>query len=164
MTIHGNGFRVETVPVAPNPEGRRAAERAAVAELLARLPGAPAEYSHSADGRPYIDGADYDISISHSTTTAAMAWSRSGRIGVDVENARGAQLRRVAQRFLTESELEACADEAALLRAWTIKEAAYKALPDPPADLRQIRLADIAPLLAMSEPCGGGWISVVLIP
>lgn len=90
-----------------------------------------AEIGHLPSGAPVICGADRlaTISISHSRTTLLLAVSRSGRpIGVDTEAAnRTRQLLRVAPRFLAPSQQCWATDPDLLLRAWTIKEAIYKA-------------------------------------
>lgn len=90
-----------------------------------------AEIGHLPSGAPVICGADRlaTISISHSRTTLLLAVSRSGcPIGVDTEAAdRTRQLLRVAPRFLAPSQQCWATDPDLLLRAWTIKEALYKA-------------------------------------
>ena len=74
-------------------------------------------------------GTPTTIPIKHSRTTLLLAVSRSGRpIGVDTEAAnRTRQLLRVAPRFLAPSQQCWATDPDLLLRAWTIKEAIYKA-------------------------------------
>ena len=79
-----------------------------------------AEIGHLPSGAPVICGADRlaTISISHSRRP----------IGVDTEAAnRTRQLLRVAPRFLAPSQQCWATDPDLLLRAWTIKEAIYKA-------------------------------------
>lgn len=101
----------------------REAEREVVSALLAHLlPGA--HLSHLPSGAPVVD-ARRCISVSHSRRIAVLA-AADAPIGVDAEENREAQLRRVAPRVLTEQEMAACPD---LLLAWTAKEAAFKAVP-----------------------------------
>lgn len=110
----------------------RSRERRAVAALAGAAFGG-AEILHHPDGAPYVEGhPEVHISVSHSTRLAVLAVAPVP-VGVDIEEPRTA-LRRVAARFLTEAELEVYAAPADLLRAWTLKEAAFKALrPDVPA-------------------------------
>lgn len=76
------------------------------------------------------------VSISHSRHWAAVALNPECRIGVDIEEARPEQLRRVAPKFLSGAERRLWDDR--LLEAWTCKEAVYKA-----AGVRGLPLADI---------------------
>ena len=173
-----DGICVYLAPIEAG-EGRREAERAAVAQLAVAAMRYPCAISHRADGSPYIEGADAEISVSHSRRCAALAMSRRGRIGVDIEDiCRAGQLRRVAPRVLTEAEMAVygCDDEG-LLRAWTLKEAAYKAVAGAPADMRDIALPHgtdtqliyiqtrpgtaAAEILRCAEVPGCGWMSVV---
>jgi len=135
--------------VVPCPDGRGAvsravAERAAVRALLLEATGGTVEVlEHTPDGAPRLPGGNGSVSVSHCRGVAALAVSACGRrIGVDVESrGRGAQLRRVARRFLsaTQSEAWSVSDES-LLRAWTIKEALYKAEERPGWALADIPL------------------------
>lgn len=129
--------------LAPTDAGRnrREAERAAAARLMEAAAGGPCEISHREDGSPYPSRGNMEISVSHSRHSVALAVSERGRVGVDIEEARTGQLRRVAPRVLTEAEMAVYgADDEGLLRAWTLKEAAYKAVAGAPADLRAIEL------------------------
>lgn len=120
---------------------RREAERAAAARLMEAAAGGPCEISHHEDGSPYPASGNMEISVSHSRHCVALAVSLRGRVGVDIEEARTGQLRRVAPRVLTDAEMAVYgADDEGLLRAWTLKEAAYKAVAGAPADLRAIEL------------------------
>ena len=101
----------------------RRAEQEAVARILAaEFPDVPTGRHPS--GLPWIEGAY--ISIAHSRDTAVVAVSDSP-VGIDIEYPR-AQLARVATRFLSPAEQQACTTPAQLLSAWTAKEAAYKAI------------------------------------
>lgn len=124
---------------------RRRAETEAVASLAAAIFGHGAEIRHTPAGAPVLLlpgslSASPAISISHSTTAAVIAVSRSlTAVGVDIELPR-ANLQRVASRFLRPGETAVHGDSLpALLRAWTAKEAAFKA-----AGIAGITLADIS--------------------
>ncbi len=108
------------------PLKRRQREREAVQEILKALFPYPMELCHNADGAPII--ANIPISITHSQRLAIVAVNlkSSQPIGIDAEEYRSA-LERVKTRFLNPKELEWIVDKEDLLRAWTVKEAVYKA-------------------------------------
>ena len=123
QTIELGGATIAYCEIEKDAPTRRAAERAAVDRLVSHLlPGRT--LSHLPSGAPTV-GDDTHISVSHSRRLAVVAISPLP-IGVDAEEDRPTQLRRVAPRVMTEAELAACPD---LLLAWTAKEAAYKAVP-----------------------------------
>lgn len=117
----------------------REAERHAVADVVRHVFGRNAEIEHRADGSPVVSGgeAQCEISVSHGAGLAVVAVGGKERIGVDVECWRE-QLRRVSSRFLSADEISAWGREELLLRAWTIKEAVYKA-----AGIKGLALTDI---------------------
>lgn len=126
-------------------------ERAGVRSLLREAFGNEVEaVAHTLEGAPYLPGRSESISVSHCRGLAVLAVSSTGAaIGVDAESVgRGVQLKRVMRRFLCEAQIsEWGTDESQLLRAWTIKEALYKAagivgwalvdIPLPPESSRQ---------------------------
>lgn len=136
----------------------------AVAALLEAAFGPGTQRSHRSDGSPYIAARpDVEISLSHCRTAAvlAVAPAENGRIGVDIEQPRE-QLRRVARRFLSVEEQERHTTIEALQRAWTIKEAVYKAAAIPGLALA----ADIH-LPTSAEPracCRGRSYALTTIP
>lgn len=105
---------------------RRQLERATVLSIVRRVFGIKVSIDHDPDGSPVIKGREGFISISHSRQHAVVAFNPSCRIGVDTETWRD-QLTRVTDKFLSAAEREVYADNDLLLRAWTIKEAVYKA-------------------------------------
>ena len=118
-------------------ETRRDAERRATDALIRHALGDCVTLNHLSSGAPCLEGSDMSISISHSCHYAAIALSPNNHIGIDIEEPR-AQLRKVAERVLSESELEAYStSDAMLLRAWTLKEALYKAALTPGLDFRR---------------------------
>ena len=122
------GVDVYVAPFLPEEiaSGQIAAQKSAVGRLAGFTLGDGVSLSHRADGSPMADGVGREISVSHCAGMAAMAVGADKRIGVDIETPR-ATLRRVARKFLSEQELKAWTSDADLLRAWTIKEALYKA-------------------------------------
>lgn len=130
-------------------EIEQAAKMAIVAEVFG-----PLELCHRADGSPFIPGSGASISVSHCQTLVVLAADRLRRnIGIDCEtSSRGAQLGRVAAKFLSPAQSLAWgADEKYLLRAWTLKEAFYKA-----ARIPGLPLADIPLPPAVVWPTLGG--------
>lgn len=182
-----NGVTYYIEPVASGDGTRRERERAAVRRIIARVFGPDARLGHRADGAPYLEGVE--ISVSHSTTHAAVAVGPAGRrIGIDIESIGRPQLRHVASRILSGKELaEYGSGERRLAEAWTLKEALVKASGHLSADFRSdIRLplpadgqkkaavvrrhpdgtaADCVgfDILFSGEPagCSGQWLSIV---
>ena len=112
------------------PGDRRKAEQCAVRRLVAEAFGPGAVYSHDENGAPLVRGADGYVSVSHCADCAVLAVDSERPVGVDVELS-GDRLRRVARRFLDDREYEFCdGDMPRLLKAWTAKEAVFKAAGD----------------------------------
>lgn len=111
----------------PSPEtSRRQRETLAVRQLADAMIGPNTEIGHTPEGAPVLSDGRI-ISISHSIGHAAIALANSGRIGIDVETLRP-QLQKVAPRVLSDAELPVYGSSLeSLLRAWTMKEAVYKA-------------------------------------
>lgn len=103
----------------------RPGNRLDVARIVREELGPDVRVLHEADGSPILAGSPLHISISHSRHFVALALHPSRRIGVDVEEPRMEQLRRVISKFLNPKELPMWSDR--LLEAWTAKEAAFKA-------------------------------------
>ncbi len=120
--------------------GRRHAEVEAVRCLLVRAFGPEVRLSHGADGAPFIDGMESHISITHGAGLALLAVDPMQPIGIDVECWRPSLL-NVASRVLDAEEQAACGeDPIKLLRAWTAKEAIFKAAGVEGLTLPEIRL------------------------
>lgn len=114
-------------------ENVRSRERKAVDDMLTHVYGPGTKSAHHTDGAPYIIGhPEIHLSVSHCRRMAVIALAPFP-IGIDVEEARPSLL-RIAPRFLTSQEQENYATLPQLLEAWTLKEAAFKALrPGTPA-------------------------------
>lgn len=91
---------------------------------------------HGAHGKPEIAGSDrVHFNLSHSGDQALLAVSKTGPIGVDIEETRaGRPFKRLARRFFTSAEADWLlglppGDVAAgFYRLWTLKEAYLKAI------------------------------------
>lgn len=145
-------LRIYRSAIAPAPR-RRDAERDVVGRLIREAFGTGAELGHDPDGRPLImtpcASSPLDmtpsaphISLSHSRTEAVLAICDLMPVGVDIESWRPA-LRSTASRWLSPEEAAYIRSDAELLRAWTAKEAMFKALPSPqPPSLLSVSLTD----------------------
>lgn len=158
------------LPAAPT---RRKAELEAERMLLPGL-----RIRHNADGAPELEGSDEAISISHSRTHIAIALGGAAPLGIDIETPR-AQLRAVAPRVLSADELRVYGTAPdGLLRAWTLKEALYKAALTPgldfrrdiclPLDLTKKEATVVLPgggtksfMILAAEAAAGGFLSLV---
>jgi phosphopantetheinyl transferase len=81
--------------------------------------------------RPYFDQADYHISLSHSFPYVAAAISHKKLVGIDLERF-GRNVEKIGPRFLSSEEWNLWQDSHSdLTKAWTCKEAIYKAMGVP---------------------------------
>lgn len=102
------------------------AQSAAVRRIIRHATGKDREVLHDEDCAPRLKDYAGHISVSHCEGAAAVGFHATERIGIDIERPR-AQLPRVKHKFLSPAEMEKWDTLDALLTAWTIKEAAYKA-------------------------------------
>lgn len=154
-----NDVYVYTAPISVSADiSRRQAERRTVCGIVADLFGDEAEYCHEPSGAPYVKGfADkVTVSVSHCADTCVVAVSPHNRfIGVDVELWRE-QLLRVAPRFLTPREMPVCSvSPLLLLKAWTAKEAVFKASNQADLTISQIEV-DFDREVALARIVGEG--------
>ena len=119
---------IRYMPVDKSNTNRHEREQTAIRTLVNAAFGTGTSIRHHPTGAPYIAGRNENISISHSSEYAALATAGpSVSIGIDVEKYRE-QLHRVASRVLSGPELEVYGKSGhLLLKAWTMKEAVYKA-------------------------------------
>lgn len=120
---------------------RRRTEQEVVTRMIRSIFGPDAALCHHHSGQPYIKDSQLNISISHSSSTAAIAVSPTPA-GIDIEQPRTA-LTRTAPRFLSANELACCTSPHRLLQAWTAKEAVFKCAGSP-----HLLISDIAYPLA----------------
>lgn len=98
---------------------------------------------HDRHGAPYVNLDGVYISLSHSRNMIALAVSDRGPIGVDMEYPRE-QLYRVASKFLSPEEYLRYRTLPDLLRAWTAKEAIFKAASMPGLTISEVILPDLS--------------------
>ena len=81
--------------------------------------------------RPYFDQSDYHISLSHSFPFVAAVISHKKSVGIDLERF-GRNVEKIGTRFLSPEEWSRWQNSHAdLTKAWTCKEAVYKAMGVP---------------------------------
>lgn len=81
------------------------------------------------NGKPFLPGKDFHLSIAHSGETVAVAISRS-HVGLDLETERPVDGHALATRFFSPEEavfLRDNPDPSLFFRFWTCREAAVKA-------------------------------------
>lgn len=77
-------------------------------------------------GKPFLKNSSLQISLSHCHEVAAVVIHRHKVVGIDIEQPR-TQLRRVAPKFLSETEMRFTEqDIVSLSLVWSAKEALYK--------------------------------------
>jgi 4'-phosphopantetheinyl transferase len=81
-------------------------------------------------GRPRLPGTGLHVSISHSGAMVAVAVSRAGEVGVDVQQVAGDSVDELSPLVLAESEARHVAAARDFFTFWTRKEALVKATGD----------------------------------
>ena len=144
----------------------RAALRIVLGSLTGTAPGA-VEFAYGTNGKPYLAGGGPHFNASDSGDTVAIA-TAPHEVGIDVETVRRLPNRwRLAKRICTNHEAEmleafpeADTDEA-LLRLWTFKEAALKAVGTGlPGGLRNVEFdfgPGVTPTVRRLREHTAGW-------
>lgn len=110
-----------------------------VATLHTGLDEAAITFTRDSHGRPHLDGAGFDMNLSHTSGWSAVAAGKVAHVGVDVETdpagdpRRAASLRSVADTFAPAERqyLDTLPEDSwtsAVIRLWTLKEAFMKAV------------------------------------
>ena len=133
---------------------QRSAAHNLLLALATSLCGGEVVLRHEVSGRPVIDGLF--VSVSHARGLVAVAASRVGPVGVDVESRREFEIDGMARRWFDPVEVSWLYQQPdqldAFLRLWTAKEAVGKALG---RGLRGSGLRRVMPLAAESpKPTG----------
>jgi 4'-phosphopantetheinyl transferase len=111
----------------------RKKEWLATRALLNNLTGEPVRISYHEDGRPYPEKGEFKISISHTSGFVTILLHQKSIPGIDIELT-NRQVGKVASRFLSSEELDACRESSEysnrqLLLHWCAKEAVFKMVP-----------------------------------
>lgn len=153
---NGQSLRVIIAPIDRTEADRRSErERLIVNRIISTYISSEARLAHAPSGRPLLENADgLHISISHSADYVAVVFGPIEGIGIDVEQPR-AQLARVAPRVLSAAEMAVYGhSESLLLRAWTLKEALYKAALTEGVDFRRDIVLPLSPDGTRATVCG----------
>lgn len=87
--------------------------------------------------KPHFEQSDYHISLSHSYPFVAAAICKGNQVGIDVEIF-GRNVEKIGPRFLSLEEWEIRQNsQVELTKAWTCKEAVYKAVGVPGLSFQQ---------------------------
>ena len=93
------------------------------------------QFSYSDKGKPALANATLEFNLSHSQDIALYAFTRQGKIGIDVEYLRSLQdAEKIAERFFSSQEynrlslLNSEEQQQEFFRLWTGKEAYLKAI------------------------------------
>lgn len=107
-------------------------------------------------GRPQLSAADLDVSVSHSGDFVAVAVTRAGPVGVDIEQLRTLDYTIVLADVCTSEEQRFVATQEDFYTYWTRKEAFLKATGDgllrPMRDIA-VTPPDSAPAVLAVEGC-----------
>lgn len=154
-------------PICAGGDTKRERERRAVADVLSGMLGRRVTIGHTPDGAPFIeDSPEIFLSVSHCIDAVAVAVSRHGCVGIDIERP-SPRLARIVARVMRDDE-PAGIDP---LRAWTAKEAVFKCAGVPGMVLSDIRLDAGAEYAVTSDGsrfavchCGEGIALAVRLP
>jgi 4'-phosphopantetheinyl transferase len=106
-------------------------------------------------GRPQLPGTGLNVSVSHSGEVVAVALTRCGPVGVDVEAVRAIDFAAIAESVCTPAERIEVRTEADFFTIWTRKEAVLKAtgegLSRPMSDLEVTSSASAPVLLGLGS-------------
>jgi 4'-phosphopantetheinyl transferase EntD len=133
----------------------RRAEWLAVRLLVKELFGNECKVAYHPTGRPYLEGGDAYISISHTKGYAAVAYHRSLPLGVDIEYI-SSRVERIAHRFTSQMEssyIDVNGEHNRQLYHlvnWSAKETLYK-LYDSPAMAEFQEVFHIAPYMLSTQ-------------
>ena len=101
--------------------------------LIQQLLNCSPDISYSANGRPYIEGMDVHLSISHTRGFAAVVTSPRKATGIDIEYP-SPRIERLSDRFsnaFEEQQFEISGRERGTALVWCAKETLYKIVDTP---------------------------------
>ncbi|MGL4364356.1 MAG: 4'-phosphopantetheinyl transferase family protein [Bacteroidales bacterium] len=104
---------------------RRKAERAVTLYLLHQILDVQYPLAHHDNGAPYLEGADVQISISHTKEYLCIALHQQQKIAVDIEPIER-NMERVVERILSPREHAFCHTPQQRCLIWCAKEVIFK--------------------------------------
>jgi phosphopantetheinyl transferase len=144
--------------IANMPEHRRR-EWLSARLLLKQLTGKEREICYQPDGKPFLADRSFNISISHSRGTVAVAVDPVREIAIDIEKITP-RVENVMRRFMSKSETAAVCHDCKLLHVlihWTVKEAVFKIMNCEDVDFRR----DIH--VEAFRPVAAGWSELTAV-
>ena len=102
---------------------------------------------YTPEGKPYLEDGSAFISISHTKGYVAVLLSPLAPVGVDIEQY-STRVQRISDRFVrSDEQIESYQEDVtwSMLLHWSAKEAVYKCMKCPDADLRKLRLSHFMP-------------------
>jgi phosphopantetheinyl transferase len=102
------------------------------------------EVHYLPSGKPCIREPQGHISVSHSGAYSAVIFSRTHRVGIDIERIQD-RIEKVAHKFLSPEEMQALGDTyrtEKLVTLWAAKEALYKLLGHPGLEFNEDMITD----------------------
>lgn len=84
-----------------------------------------AAVTYHPNGKPYLKGQEFNISISHSKDLVAVILHKEKIVGIDIEYI-SPRVEKVKKRFLSDQELNAANTTALLTLYWSAKETLFK--------------------------------------
>jgi phosphopantetheinyl transferase len=129
QTFPENWLTIETKENAISQKNlESAAARYCLWHLCQQISDGPWDLKKDERNRPYFVGSTYHISLSHSFPYVAAVISQQKRVGIDLERF-GRNVEKIGPRFLSSAEWDRWQDSHInLTKAWTCKEAVYKAM------------------------------------
>jgi len=91
------------------------------------------------NGRPYINNLEWNFSMSHSGDYAAVLLSKTGSVGVDIEQI-SERVKKIAPKFINDYEwqhLEGKNDLHTMYLIWSAKESIFKWFGDGSVDFKK---------------------------
>ena len=101
--------------------------------LIQELLQCPPALSYSLNGKPYLNGSDVHLSLSHTSGFAAVVVSPQKPTGIDIEYP-SPRIAKLSSRFVNaaeEAQFELCGRERGCALVWCAKETLYKILDRP---------------------------------
>ena len=118
---------------------RRVEEWLSVRVLLTQLMGEHHVVQYQADGKPYIEGNKWYISISHTKGYVAVIVSKTSSVGIDIEHY-AQRIHKVSSKFMRDDEVVNLYNDDntwSLLLHWSAKETMFKSINDIEIDFKK---------------------------
>ncbi len=129
---------------------KREMEFLSVRLLLQKIFSERVAVEYDMEGKPFLSGKEYNISITHTGDYVGVILHSSRYVGIDIERFRD-KILRVKDRFLTDFEqafVETKMQLQQMTIMWCVKEALYKMLGDSKIDLKnEVQIQPFVPYI-----------------